>query len=208
MDTIKEYIRLHMNTINFEKIVNFIKDYNDKPAHSMTELRNNKSKQKSGDLFENFAKLYLMQKYNTVWLLSEVPDEHLSKLGLRKNDMGIDIICFHEAQYYAVQVKFRSPNKYKSNTGIPWKQLSTFYALVHKTGPFVKHIVITNVDYVRHVGKKTTKDLSICKKTFENLSTIDYASMIKCQIPIEKSCTTLSNEELRNKRLAYFNHST
>ena len=32
----------------------------------------------------------------------------VSKLGLRKHDMGIDIICSHETQYYAVQVKFRS----------------------------------------------------------------------------------------------------
>jgi hypothetical protein len=40
-----------------------------------------------------------------------------------------------------------------------------------------KHIVMTNCDYVRHVGEKTSKDLSICLKSFQKISKDEWLSM-------------------------------
>ena len=67
----------------------------------------------------------------------------------------------------------------KKTTSISWKSLSTFYALVYRTGPYEKHVVMTNVDCVRHAGKKTTKDKSICLKKFQKLKFSNWFDILK-----------------------------
>ncbi|GAG84464.1 unnamed protein product, partial [marine sediment metagenome] len=115
---------------------------------------------------------------------------------------------FNDNKYYAIQCKFRKLNPLKKKTGIPWKQLSTFYALVYKTGPYEKHIVMTNTNFVRHVGKKTKKDLSICYGTFKNIGQFDWIKMIsnkenKIQ-DLKKESINLKLVQLREKRLKYY----
>ena len=66
---------------------------------------------------------------------------------------------------------------------------------------------MTNCHYVRHVGKKTPKDVSICLKTLQNTTKEEWTKM--CEIvgetvaekPAEKKLTL---EELRAARLAKF----
>lgn len=149
------------------------------------------NKKVRGDVFECFALRYMkcLFKYKNskgdkkeglkeVWLLKDLPNDLREKLNMEKVDLGIDLVGVDdENNYYAIQVKFRTPNPYKSTNGIGWKQLSTFYGLVNKTGPWIKHVVFTNANYVRHVGQKTNKDLSICRTKLLQLKHMDFLKL-------------------------------
>lgn len=155
----------------FTSIIDRIQCYFEKPAHDVFELKKNNTKSK-GNIFEIFCKLYLINAYDyysDVWLLSEVPDDVLTGLNLKRADVGIDIIAKDKySNYYAVQCKYRKVVKNKKNV-LSWKQLSTFYALTSRTNKFKKHVVMTNCDYVHREGvKKLDTDLSICFQTFNN----------------------------------------
>jgi hypothetical protein len=120
--------------------------------------------------------------------------------------MGIDLIAENYGIFSAVQCKYKKPIAYKK-TCITWKALSTFYALCLKSGPWDKYIVMTNSNFVRHVGKKTYKDLSICLATFSKISSDDWINMTNITgHTLQKDIITkpLSQEELKIKRLAYY----
>ena len=186
-------------------------------------------------MFEEFSVLYLknVKKYNNVWLLKDVPDDILEKLNLKRRDMGIDLIAENNGLYYAVQCKYKKHTCHKKYNVLSWKVLSTFYALCLKTGPFDKYIVMTNCNYVRHAVKQNEKDLSICLKSFENITKDQWLSMCdvhnyklennnieKHQIiinsdkfipndstednPILSEILTDSKEEIRKKRLLFY----
>lgn len=163
----------------------------DKECGSLAEMRLRDNKKIRGDIFECFALRYMkcIYKYKNskgdkveglkeVWLLKDLPNDLREKLNMEKVDLGIDLVGVDdENNYYAIQVKFRTPNPYKSSNGIGWKQLSTFYGLVNKTGPWIKHVVFTNANYVRHVGQKTSKDLSICRTKLLQLKHMDFLKL-------------------------------
>lgn len=152
------------------------KFYNE-PAHSFTEMRVRDNKKVRGDIFEEFCVLYLkhIKGYDDVWLLADVPDSILTDLGMKRPDVGIDIVCRRGAQYSAVQCKYK---KQETKTKIvTWKALSTFYALCMRTGPWEKYVVMTNCSFVRHMGKKSKKDLSICLKTLQGITKAQWISM-------------------------------
>lgn len=179
-------------------------------AHTFTEMRTRDNKKIRGDIFEEFCVLYLkhVKGYENVWRLPDVPDDVLGGLGLKRQDMGIDILCESKGKYSAVQCKYKKHTGYKSKTIVTWKQLSTFYALVLRTGPWEKYIVMTNCDYVRHMGKKTPKDLSICLKRFQQITKEQWTAMCGLEghrmtdAPPPKKA--LSLDELRAARLARF----
>lgn len=190
--------------------------YFDRPVHSLSEIRERNTKLK-GDIFEQFAKMYFetvlwkgLRLYSDVWLLKDVPQEILNKLGLKRNDLGIDLVLKHNSNlsdtYSAVQVKFRKHNvKYKSKNVIGWKQLSTFYALVKRTGPWKRHIVFTNADYIRHVGKRELADKTIAIGTLRNIKLDQWQRMcgemgkkLNDEVGINLK---LSREQLRELRL-------
>lgn len=168
-----------------------IKEEYNHEVSNLAEMRLRENKKVRGDIFEHFAKRYLKHIYfyrnkkgekiiglKEVYLLKELPEKLIKKLNMEKVDVGIDLVGVDDdSRYYAIQVKFRTPNKYKEKTGIGWKQLSTFYGLVNKTGPWYKHMVFTNGDYVRHIGEKSPKDYSICRKKLENLTHMNFLSM-------------------------------
>jgi hypothetical protein len=146
-------------------------------AHNMIELKEKaNNKKKKGDLFEAFCFLYIehVLKHDQVWFYKDFPMELKNKFDLTKNDYGIDLLSKKGDDYYAIQCKYRKPQE-KIQT-IPWKSLSTFYAIVVKTGPWLKHITMTNTNGCRHIGKKTEKDWSICLGTFRK---IDHFSWLK-----------------------------
>jgi hypothetical protein len=167
--------------------------YYDRPAHSLKEIKDKLNTKVRGDVFEHFAIKYLTHayavkfdssrnavseeaglstrsdKFSDIWLLCDVPADILEKLQLKRYDQGIDIICRDTAgRFYAVQAKYRKRNLQKAKIAIGWRELSTFYALTTRSGPYVRHIIITNADYVRHVGRKNAKDQSICYRTLCN----------------------------------------
>jgi len=170
--------KINNNKNGIDNLINICETFYNKPAHNLTELKKRNTKLK-GDIFECFCKLYLLKIYKlkTVWYYSEIPDNIKNLLNLSKNDMGIDLLGLdNENRYYAIQAKYR--NRKQENIkkiSITWKQLSTFYALCLNSGPYHKHIVITTADYVRHIGKKTEKDLTI---NYNKLLKIDHFSWL------------------------------
>ena len=155
----------------FENLLDKFQTHFEKSATNIYELQKKTTKAK-GTHFEVFCKLYLKAKgYKTVYLLKEVPDELMMKLGLKRQDVGIDLIVEdHDGQYSAVQSKYkidRSKSTGKPNV-LSWKSLATFYALCDRTGPFVKYIVMTNCVYTRKFGHKDPKDKTIAFNKFNN----------------------------------------
>lgn len=200
-------------------------------AHNMTELKEKANdKKKKGDLFECFCFLYLQHVLNhdQVWFYKDFPKELKDQFHLTKNDYGIDLLSKKDNHYYAIQCKYKKPQD--KIQIISWRSLSTFYAIVVKTGPWLKHITMTNVNGCKHIGEKGEKDWSICLGTFRN---IDHFSWLKISdtteqeiipaimpaiipttepeiipkiISKKKNHHTLPDKEiLRNKRLQYFN---
>jgi hypothetical protein len=193
----------------FDEFIRECQKWYDEPAHSFTEMRTRDNKKIRGDIFEEFCVLYLkhVRGYTNVWRLEDVPDDVLGGLSLKRPDMGIDIICEHKGKYTAVQCKYKKHTGYKSKTIVTWKQLSTFYALVLRTGPWEKYVVMTNCDYVRHMGKKTEKDLSICLRRFQAMTKEQWTSMCGLEgdkVEEKAKHKVLSQEDLRNARLARF----
>lgn len=149
----------------------------DAPAHSFTDMRVRDNKKIRGDMFENFCVEYLkhVKGYDQVWLLEDVPEELLVKLGMQRRDVGIDLVAERGGRYSAIQCKYKKQEaKVKIVT---WKALSTFYALCMRTGPWDKYIVMTNCSYVRHMGKKTPKDVSYCLGTLRKTSREEWLKM-------------------------------
>jgi predicted helicase len=210
-----------------DELINICESFYNKPAHNLQDLKNRNTKLK-GDIFEEFCYRYMKTCYNLdqVWFYKDVPLEIKEKLNLTKNDMGIDFIgTDQDGEYYAIQAKYRKRNKGKK-TGVTWKQLSTFYALALKTGPYKKHIVFTNADFVRHIGKKTKLDQTI---NYNSLSKINHFDWMKIanysteHLQVESSnlkeestnlkeestnlkedIKVLTREQIRLKRLIYF----
>jgi len=206
----------------FDEFIIECQKWYSQPAHSLVEMRKRDNKKIRGDIFEEFCVLYLKHilNYNQVWRLPDVPDEILVKLSLKRRDMGIDIICENDGYYTAVQCKYK-----KRGSTVSWKELSTFYALCLRTGltninladnldilnkPWKKYIIMTNCQFVTHMGKKTEKDQSICIGTFRNITKEEWLRMCNISGSILNSTDkneqniNLTKEDLRSKRLAYY----
>jgi len=150
----------------------------DAPAHSFVDMRVRDNKKIRGDMFENFCVEYLkhVKGYDNVWLLEDVPEELLTKLSMQRRDVGIDLVAEKGGRYSAVQCKYKKQETAKTKI-VTWKALSTFYALCMRTGPWDKYIVMTNCSYVRHMGKKTPKDVSYCLGTLRKTTKEEWLKM-------------------------------
>lgn len=180
----------------------------EQPAHSFVDMRTRDNKKIRGDVFEDFCVLYLkhVRNYTNVWRLPDVPEHVLTGLGLKRPDMGIDIIAEKDGKYSAVQCKYKKHTTMKPVTVVSWKALSTFYALCLRTGPWEKYVVMTNCNYARHAGKKTPKDLSICLKTLQNITKEEWTRMCEIEghtITETQTSNPKTKEDLRAARLAY-----
>jgi predicted helicase len=214
----KIYLRSPNNL--FDEFILECQKLYESPAHSLEEIRNNNNKKIRGDIFEEFCVLYLkyVKSYKNVMLLKDVPDEILTKLTMKKKDMGIDIVVEdNDNNYSAVQCKYKKHVSTKKNI-LSWKVLSTFYALCLRTGPWTKYIVMTNCVYIRHQGKKTKEDVSYVLKTFQNITKDEWLLMCNVKgnklddegnklVPINNQNPNPTKEELRNLRNSYFNSS-
>ena len=143
-----------------------------------TELRKRENKMHKGRAFEEFSLEYLKatDKYQAVYAWKDIPDNLRETLGLKaKVDDGIDLIAVtHEGRYHAIQCKYRK----KTGSTVPWTQLATFFGLCARTGPWEKHLVITNCRGITMKIQRTKKDKSICYGTFKNLSRDVWMKMV------------------------------
>ena len=163
-------------------------------AHNMTELKEKANdKKKKGDLFESFCCLYLEKVllHDQVWFYKDFPKELKEKFHLTKNDYGIDLLSKKNNNYYAIQCKFKKPQD--KIQIVSWRSLSTFYAIVVKTGPWLKHITMTNVQGCKHIGEKTQKDWSICVGTFRGMDHFEWLNM-SGMFPVAEGGRKLTND--------------
>ena len=189
-----------------DKLMESFEAIYDGPVHSIAELRASLSRKSRGDIFEHFALRYfkVCLGYKS-WLLEDVPDELLRKLKLKRRDMGIDLIAVDDlGRAYAIQAKFRKRSKRRKTFGVSWRQLSTFYALASRSGPYHKHVVFTNADYVRHAGNRTPEDKSICIGTLRGISKGSWCELVDGKRVSTPGAVGLSQEDLRNARLRFF----
>jgi len=216
VDLISRSITTNSEKNKFDILMQDIETYVESgTAHTMLELKEKeKNKKKKGDLFESFCYLYLQKilEHDEVWFYKDFPKELKISFHLTKNDYGIDLISRKGDGYYAIQCKYRRPND--KIQIISWKSLSTFYAMVSKSGPWIKHVTMTNVNGCRHIGEKTDKDWSIALGKFRGMdhfawiklcgqSPIEYANAITKKSIIE--INELPDKEIiRNKRLAFY----
>ena len=182
MDNLEEtlytiFLRSPLNL--FDEFILECQKFYEVSAHNFAEMRRRNNKKIRGDIFEEFCVLYLkkVKNYANVWLLKDVPDPILEKLNMKRRDMGIDLVAeLSDNKYVAVQCKYKKHTGFKQNI-LSWKSLSTFYALCLRTGPWDKYIIMTNCIYTRHQGEKTSKDISICLKSFQNITKDEWIKM-------------------------------
>lgn len=214
MELLKDiYMKRFSLTNMFDEFIKQATSFYEMPVHTLQEMRARQSfgTKGRGDIFEEFCAIYLKNVcgYENVWLLADVPDATLVQLSMKRKDMGIDLVVQDKGSFYAVQCK------YKKFTGKPtcvsWQALSTFYALCMRTGPWKKYIVMTNCNFVRHQGKKTQADISICLNSFRGITHDEWRLMAFASAEAsspeehqEPKHQVLTQEELRERRLAYF----
>jgi len=176
--------------------------YHKRNAHNLQEIRNRDDKKIHGDIFEEFAKVYMRKhmKISNVWLLREIPEPILEYLSLKSHDVGIDLVGLDDdGRFFAIQAKYKN-RCFTSNkkVSVTWKEISTFFALCARTGPYHKYIVITTADYVRHMAPKTPQDKSVCLGSLRKLTRDVFRSFIP-SIKHEESASYIiekQNEEL------------
>ncbi len=179
----------------FQSLCDVFRTHFEKASHSITEIKKKTTKQK-GLIFEVFCKMFLTERgYDDVWMLNEIPDDILSYLNMVRFDIGIDLVARIKIDkngtndkenyfYIPVQAKYRKETKdFMKRTvhRVTWKDVSTFLALAQRTGPpkgWLKHMIITNADNVTWRGKKSKKDFTYAKKTFEKASRTFWMNFI------------------------------
>lgn len=178
INTVKGWIYQNMNNLSFENFSYFCGNYHTKKINTFQDLKSHNTKL-IGDVFEAFCKLYLIHilKYQNVWFYNEIPIELKQQLKLTKRDMGIDILAVNDDEICAIQCKYRKRNK--KFTVINWKDLSTFYALTSRTGPYDKIIVMTNADSIKRIGNKPDSEVLLNFNKFNKLSFNEWFNM--CQ---------------------------
>jgi hypothetical protein len=165
--------------------------YHSRPAATLAELSSRDDKKRHGDLWERFCLRYLLhhRHVRAAWLLPDVPAAVRAALSLGTGDMGIDIVAVDErGAYWAVQCKWRAPEGGKGRRSyISWAQLSTFYALAARTGPYAKHLVLTNASGARHVGARQPEDETVACAGFKRMPRESWARMLPPAVPPAES---------------------
>lgn len=124
----------------------------------------------SGMVFEQVCKRLLEQKGYSVYPLKSYPK--LYECGLKKQDLGIDLIAVNDKQNIAVQCKFR-----KNPRRISWKEFSTFDALCARTGPWDKKLIITTASGVRIEGARLESDHIWDRSTFYKMKRHEWEQL-------------------------------
>lgn len=126
-----------------------------------------KNKNKTiGNIWESFCKSVLLNVlgYKKAMLLAEIPKDQLDDYGLVRKDVGIDIVAIDcEDMHIAVQCKYRSTGN------ISWRDIATFEGLCARSGPWDKHLIMTNSRTITREGGKNSKDFQFVFKDLNQL---------------------------------------
>ena len=176
-------------------------------AHNIGDLANKREK---GQFFEficvalikNGAFDRYFHKVKECWLFKDIPIDIKKFLCFSNKDMGIDIIVKNiDDEWFPIQCKYKKKSIHNKpiRNKVDWKTLSTFYSLCDRTGPpkgWHKLVVITNCESINRQGRKSYKDLSVCIGSFR---------AIPKDIWFKSIGNKIDNNEIRMKRLAYYN---
>lgn len=208
-NVISRHLALDSDKI-FDELIKYIEVYTSQPVTGMLMLRSKNEKINKGRLWEEFICKWLIVtgKCEQVWKIANLPDDLSKELKLSKTqDSGIDLVGLiskhnNDESYVAIQCKYRSPYS-KSVTyvngrrlitapTIQWTSIATFIGLCAQTGPWHQHWIVTNCKGVgRRKVPRTSKDHSICLKTFQATSKEHW-------IELYKSFSDVNNEKERN----------
>lgn len=211
MDIIKQII---LNAIPgdehvYDRIQQAIENYHQRPAHCIAEFKQTSTKVK-GDIFEEFCRLYLIHAMNCnpVYLLKDVPEDILRSMKLNRRDYGIDILAHRDGQWFAVQCKWKArqagvyiPGTRLHSNVVNWKELSTFYALCARSGPWSGHVVMTSCPRVLRMGASNSKDIHITSSNFNQCSKDIWYSIYGQENKVISNVIRPTTEELRQIRI-------
>jgi len=199
-------------------------------ASSSLQQMTKKSTKYKGTVWEQFCKDWLLAKhkirsevkeYEEVYLLSEVPDQILSELQLKRQDAGIDLIGIvrkdDKIEYVAIQCKYRNPKQ----KNLLWKDLSTFLSLAERTGPYRNTLVMSNCVKMSRKGiKRLVSEKSHLYQTFANTKRDHWERICQVYCPrtlsdgiLQKMDSILDDnmkevndrfEKMRLARISYF----
>ena len=226
----------------FDRLIDrFRVEIDEAPCSTLVEMKRRSTTNK-GRYFEHLALLFLQHaelpslRVRRVWLLADLPVDLRNQLHLgngdakQKQDVGIDLVLEQEdGQYSAVQCKYRTRSRSQRRaTNVTWKQLSTFYSLCQRTGPWAHYIVFTNCRSVSRQGQqRLPQDYTIA---YQRLSHTPRTTWIKlaglpsgvrlgesmaqqtqegeikmnANMNSEPNLAKLSQQDLRRLRCAYF----
>lgn len=175
-----------------------------------TAKQNNRNAVK-GRVWEAFSAIWLRACWpgaSDVWLLRDVPADEAMACGIvTSRDVGIDIVVKANGRYVAVQAKYRGGRR-----KVPWKDLSTFESLCHRSGPWAARVVLTNGAGVLFPpshptahpdGPKTTvvNSRRIASATYQTWLAVLNSPPVHVVAEAEPEITP---EELRRRRLLRF----
>lgn len=200
----------------FDRLLLKFENFSERPVSSLGDLKRRDNKRAKGLGWEKFCQFYLVHVmgYCQVWLWNEIPDDVRVALNLKSRvDNGIDIVARQtiHSGYMAVQCKYRK----RTDQTVTWTTLSTFVGLCAQTGPWERHVVMTNCKGVsRRTGiPKTAKDKTIAYGTFSKLSKEQCAPIHNIKDPSNYQSLTdkmvslpKTQEDLRAARLARFSN--
>ena len=133
-----------------------------------------RKKKDVGDLWEQFCCLYLLnvRNFQSAVLLKDMTERGLDELNLKRRDVGIDIIG-HDQDGIAIAIQC----KFRCRGNVSWRDISTFEALCARSGPWRKHVVMTNASKVIREGNVNEKDSVIVKVHFENMKRHEWNNL-------------------------------
>ena len=189
----------------FDRFIEELESYYNRSVSTIAEMKQRNDKKAKGTIWELFCQEWLRcdPLYLNVWLFNEVPEEIRLLLKIGTVDNGIDIVAQVFAGFVAIQCKYRG-----KGTKVTWNTLSTFTGLCAVTGPWHKHIVMTNCAGVSRKIPRTPRDQSICLGSFRGTSRERWLKMTGTYVEhrLDESVQTksLNAEAVREARLAYF----
>jgi len=206
MDLQKEIKYLLSKDVNvYDELILTIEAYFSRHVTSMKELKERELKKNKGDVWESFCEMWVRHRFEQVWLWKNIPQEGKDHLKLtRREDNGIDIIVKTSTGYSCVQCKYRKKGK------VTWNSITTFIAMAAMTGPFEKHIIMTNASGVTRKLARGKKDKSFCCGTFRKTPRHVWLNMVGLtEEHVTRDDTTVkkknpSVEELRKLRISKF----
>lgn len=158
-----------------------------------------------GALWEEFCRMYLEEVagLEKAWTLGECPAEVLAAVGLKRRDVGVDLVAWSPADgYWAVQCKYR-----RHCRTLSWRDVATFDALCARTGPWHRCVVMTTSRSLRREGATTARDLFWGHAHFQRLQRHEWLRLARVDAGracAEPGAEVARPESVNEARLRYF----